>query len=267
MVYELYVDSLFVVNTVMNLYLLMLVNRGALRTATRKGMVLGACAGGLIYFIPFLIDLPAWFKWPATLLAGMVLMPVIAFRPGNLRTLLRLIGRLFLYSFLMGGLLLFAGRSFPFLRQFAGEVFGVLGIGALGYLLMSRLQEREQARRRNPVCRAVLVNGTASVTVSALMDSGNSLREPVSGKPVSVISAKLYRALWGEERIPFRAIPYHSIGRSHGIMRGYLLPQLKLEEGGIDRCLCDVYVAVSEEETGADLILNPAVLEETSQRL
>ena len=32
--YELYVDSLFLINFVMNLYLLILVNRSSLRTAT-----------------------------------------------------------------------------------------------------------------------------------------------------------------------------------------------------------------------------------------
>lgn len=265
MIYELYVDSLFLVNAVMNLYLLILVNRSTLRTATRGGMVMGACAGAVIYLVPFLLDLPAWLKWPAALGAGAALMVGIAFRPRSLRAFCRIIRQLFLYSFLMGGLLLFAGRALPFLRRFLTEICGVLGIGAIGFWLIGHFQERDRRRRGGGICLATLTNGGTKVSVSALLDSGNSLREPISGKPVSIINAKIYRALWEGAQTPWRAIPYHSIGRRNGIMRGYLLPELELEVDGIRRRFQNVYVAVSEEECGTDMILNPAVLEEAWQ--
>ncbi|MDE7269121.1 MAG: sigma-E processing peptidase SpoIIGA, partial [Acetatifactor sp.] len=116
MVYELYVDSLFLVNAVMNLYLLILVNRSTLRTATRRGMVLGACAGAAVYLLPFLIEWPAWLKWSLALLSGTGLMIGIAFRPRSLRAFLQILRQLFWYSFLMGGLLLFVGSAMPFLQ-------------------------------------------------------------------------------------------------------------------------------------------------------
>lgn len=263
MYYELYVDSLFLVNFVMNLYLLILVNHSTLRTATRSGMVLGAGAGALVYLLPFLVNGPAWLKWSVALLAGAGLMVGLAFRPGNVRVFLRMLRQLFWYSFLMGGLLLFVSSALPFLQHVMSGICGVLGLGAIGFLLADYFRSADVRRRRETDCRAVLTRGGVSVCTVALLDSGNSLREPISGKPVSIIDDALYRELWKEENPLYRAIPYQSIGRAKGILKGYLLPELELELDGVPKQFRDVYVAVCEEETRVGMILNPAVLDES----
>lgn len=262
MYYELYVDSLFVINFVMNLYLLMLVNRSTLRTATRRRMAVGACTGAVIYLIPFMIGVSPWIKWPAAFLAGTGLMVEIAFRPRSFMILFKIIRQLFWYSFLMGGLLLAAESLMPFLRQFMTGICGILGVGTLAYWLIAFFMENDRKRQGNSICKATLINGEAKVCVTALLDSGNSLREPISGKPVSVIDRKLYRTLWGEEQIPYRVVPYHSIGKAGGILPGYLLPVMELEIDGVVRLMQNVYVAVCEEDNNVGIILNPAVLEE-----
>lgn len=260
MYYELYVDSLFLVNFVMNLYLLILVDRTTLRTATRSKMVQGAAAGAILYPFLFLLRAPGWLKWIAALSAGAALMLGIAFRPRSLRAFAKLFGHLLWYSFLMGGLLLAADCALPVLRKFTGTVFGVLGIGAIGFLLTGFFQEQQKRRLEESSCIAVLSRGGVSVRTRALMDSGNSLREPISGKPVSVIDGELYHTLWGEEKALYRVVPYQSIGKTRGILKAYLLPGLELEIDGMTKRLQDVYVAVSEEKTQAGMILNPEIL-------
>lgn len=263
MVYELYVDSLFLVNFVMNLYLLILVNRSTLRTATRKGMLLGAGLGAIVYLLAFLIEQPAWLKLPIMFLAGTCLMVQIAFRPKGLKAFFRILGQLFRYSFLIGGLLLFVSSAIPVLQAFMTRISGVLGVGALGFLLVGYIQEKEFFEKRNASCRVRLTNHSASVKLSALVDSGNSLTEPISGKPVSIVDARIFHALWGDEEVGYRAVPYHSIGRKRGILRAYLLPELEVEIGGIRKCFQDVYVAVSEETGSEGMILNPRLLKYT----
>ena len=65
--YELYVDSLFFMNFIMNLYLLILVDRSILRTAPLWRLALGAAAGALGFLVPL------WGVGPAglRLAAGM----------------------------------------------------------------------------------------------------------------------------------------------------------------------------------------------------
>ena len=100
----------------------------------------------------------------------------------------------------------------------------------------------------------------------ALLDSGNSLREPISGKPVCIVEAGILAKLWepGETQ-GFRAIPYHSVGCSKGILRGFLLPTLlvETEEGRI--FFTDIYVAAAGEalsKTGEyQMLLQPELFE------
>lgn len=108
----------------------------------------------------------------------------------------------------------------------------------------------------------------------ALIDSGNGLTEPISGKPVCVVEKRLYDGLWGDEESGFRAIPYHSIGKKHGIMQGYLLPGLVLDVDGLRLEFQDVYIAVSREQISAaetgngetvEMIIHPGLLEKTAR--
>lgn len=260
MYYELYVDSLFVVNFVMNLYVLILVNGSTLRTATRRRMFAGAGVGAISYLLPFVVPLPVWIKYPAAFVGGTWLMIHITFRPDGIRGFFKILKWMSMYSFVMGGLLLFAMNTLPFAHYLATEIVAVCGIGAVGVMFISWLGERQRRKSIQSSCRATLISSSNRIVVQALLDSGNSLIEPISGKPVSVIDGEIYHKLWGSTERPFRAIPYHSIGRKRGILKGYLLPELELEIDGVTKRLSDVYVAVSDECGSVPVIVNPAVL-------
>ncbi len=141
----------------------------------------------------------------------------------------------------------------PFLRKYLTEVSGLLIMGGLLFLLFRRLQGRTDLNQC--ICKATLTRGERSLTVLALIDSGNNLTEPISGEKVCVVDQELYRSLWGDEEEGCRVIPYHSIGKQHGFMLGYLLPRLMLDADGMRLELADVYVAVSKERiSGAETV-------------
>ncbi len=260
MYYELYVDSLFLVNFVMNLYLLILVNGSMLRTATRRGLLLGACVGAACYLLPFFLPMPVWIKYPVGLLGGTWWMIRITFHPSAIGGYFKVFSCLLGYSLLMGGLLLFIQNQKPFGYRITMTTWMVCGVGAVMVMFIRYLGERHRKYASQGACRVTLIAGDKRVCVQALLDSGNGLTEPVSRKPVSVIDPSLYRALWEEER-PFRAIPYRSIGCRRGILKGYLLPELRLEINGITKVFFEVYVAVAQESGGVLAIINPALLD------
>lgn len=81
------------------------------------------------------------------------------------------------------------------------------------------------------------------VSVTALVDTGNTLRDPVSGEPVLIISPKAAFRLTGlthqqlndplktleQAPIPgLRLIPYHSIGQDHGMLLALRLSRCKI---------------------------------------
>ena len=166
--------------------------------------------------------------------------------------------------------MLFLVRCLPLSGEILAGVFGILGIGAAAFLFFCRC--RPDTCRQDSFCRATLSRGDKNIQVNALIDSGNGLTEPISGKPVCIIDRKIFREFWGEDRDIFRAIPYHSIGKKRGILPGYLLPKLQLETEGLELVFADVYIAVSDEEisgtgnAGAEsvnMIINPGLFAES----
>lgn len=264
--YELYIDSLFFLNFIMNLYVLMLVNRTALKRAGTGQLLLGAAIGALCFLLPFFPFFSPALKILLGILAGAAGMICIPFRVRSLKMFLKLLERLLLYSFGLGGGILFVFRCLPTLRNHLTKVTGILGLGALLSLLFQNLKGAREPE--HCLCRAVLSREGRQVRVNALIDSGNSLTEPVSGKCVSVVDRGTWEKLRGGEEKGFRAIPYHSIGKKHGILPGYLVSRLELERGGEAYVFHDVYVAVSAEgiaETedtdreSVNMIINPGL--------
>ena len=267
--YELYVDSLFLVNFVMNLYLLMLVDHSTFRTATRRRLLLGAAAGGVLGIVPLLLPGPVLIKGALTAATGTVGMIFLAFPVRGFKMFLKILEKLLLYSFCMGGAILFLIRCIPGLRDFLTGIFGILGMGGLTFLFLGRFRERKE--QTDCICGAELICGDEHLQVNALLDSGNSLVEPISGKPVCIVSEHILEGLRPKLPPGLRAIPYHSIGKRKGILEGYLLPELILELDGIRKSFTQVYIAAGPEGISGEedaeaasikMIINPALFEE-----
>lgn len=71
-----------------------------------------------------------------------------------------------------------------------------------------------------------------SVTVKALVDTGNTLREPISGAPVHIVMEKYIYEIIGDVNVydlKLRMIPFHSIGKD-GILKAVIID--KMQTGG-----------------------------------
>ena len=149
--YELYVDSLFFINFVMNLYLLILVDRSTLRTASPGRLAAGAALGAAGYLFPFLWTAPGVWKLAVGICVGTVGMLCVTFPVKSLRMFLKLLERLLLYSFGMGGVLLFLIRALRPAREILTGTIGILGAGGLAFCCFvgsdSGLRQRISVRR------------------------------------------------------------------------------------------------------------------------
>ncbi|MCM1064158.1 MAG: sigma-E processing peptidase SpoIIGA [Eubacterium sp.] len=269
--YELYADSLLLLNFVMDLYLLILVDRSTFRTATGRRILSGAAFGAVCYFLPFVWNSPPILKLSVGFLMGTAGMLLLAFPVKGFRMFLKLLKYLALYSVGMGGGMILLLRALGRAGICADGLLALMGTGGILFLFLRHFALRRS--RESDICRATLICGGNRLTVNALIDSGNSLIEPVSGKPVSVVDEKIFSGLWQEQPPGFRAIPYHSIGKEHGILQGYLLPGLRLEIDGVTREFHEIYVAVGGEQisdsAGTDsikMIINPLLLEAKGKR-
>lgn len=264
--YELYLDSLFLLNFGMNLLLLCLVDHSMGHTATWYRLLAGAGVGAVWYLFPFLWKGTAAGKLLLCFLPGTILMLYVTFHIRSLGTLWNYFRKLMLSTFLIGGILAALLRGFPMGRNYLPGIGMTLGVGAFsGWILVrGRKKEAEQAC----YCEVVLQGAEGPLRIHALVDSGNTLTEPISGAPVSVLDARIFYRLWPEGLPGFRVIPYHSVGKKSGILKGYLVPQMTLIQQGVEREYRNVYLAVSEEEIVGEeipMLLPPALLKETNK--
>ncbi len=114
-------------------------------------------------------------------------------------------------------------------------LFGAVGI----YFLCNRLIFREKQHR--DLLPVELSYKQQKISIWALRDTGNTLKDPVSGKPVLVIGPKAACRLTGLTQrqlenpvetmgvIPgLRLIPYHSVGMNKGLLLGMKLADTKI---------------------------------------
>lgn len=266
MYYEIYVDALFLVNFVMNLYLLLLTDFAAGRSASRLRLAAGALSGAAVYCLCLVAAyVPPWLKMTGGTVLASALMVKITFRPSGLRSCMRLTESLAGYSFLMGGILLALMRYVEGFTDRTVGTAGIMGAGGIAWLVVTFFLERRKKEKQD-FCRVTLVEGENSVQVDALIDTGNGLTEPISGKPVSVVQQSVLEKLW-PQGLPelYRAVPYHSVGCEHGIMKGYLAGQMVIERQGLKSTVCQVYLGAGENKIAASgsygMLLNPRQLQ------
>lgn len=107
-----------------------------------------------------------------------------------------------------------------------GIVLVFLVIGIMSVALLYMIYQKRKGRQRPIYCVVVVAQGK-SVEVKALLDTGNALAEPFTGKPVSIIESEVWRNMMPEpEPERFKVIPFHSIGQEHGILKGMEIDEL-----------------------------------------
>lgn len=119
------------------------------------------------------------------------------------------------------------------------------GLGFAGFALGEKILDACKKRRRNHFCKVKMPGDKGTVEVSALIDTGNGLREPVSHKPVAILEEEAWENLrrWMRPE-KFKVIPYHSIGKDNGILEGYEIDTIKVKGNESEKQYDKVIVAV-----------------------
>ena len=97
-----------------------------------------------------------------------------------------------------------------------------------------------------------------------MIDTGNRLQEPLTGRAVSIVEAAAARRLLGEtweQRRGFYLIPYHSIGTSQGWLRGVTIDSMAVKLPGgtavIKRPVMAIYEGQVSTREQFQMILHP----------
>ena len=250
-----YVDTLFLLNALVDYLLLLASARLAGEPLSRPRFLLGAALGGLYAAGIFLPGLGFLARPPCRLSAAAV-MVLAAF--WNSRRLLRQTVIFFALSCALGGGVLavglLGGRGLS-LRGgvlYSGMDLKILLLSAAGCYALLTLALRGAARHTGPGGELLTVRltlGARSLALTALADTGNTLSDPVTGRPVVVAEGEALEGLlpaglrpdladpagWlegleGPWQRRFRLVPYRAVGVERGLLLALRLDKVQVGE-------------------------------------
>lgn len=240
-----YIDVLFLLNLVVDYLLLMASARIAGEQIVRGRIALAALTGA-IYAAAIFLPGFGWLSRPLCKLCLAVLMVLIAF--GSSRRLLRLLFVFAAASSALGGVVLalqLVGTGGLTLENgvlYTGFDLRILLVTViLCYVALNLIFERAALHggARRDLNRAGVVFEGRTVFFTVLIDTGNTLRDPIYNRPVMVVEARVLKDLLPAEVDPadpvvsmerihklgihsrFRLLPYKAVGVAHGILLAF----------------------------------------------
>ncbi len=110
------------------------------------------------------------------------------------------------------------------------------------------------------LCEVFLQCGGCQKKMKGLFDSGNCLREPISESMVHIINEETARQLNLRRPERLRMVPYHSVGKSGGMLEGYFADRMIVKNGKREKeylrpCL-GIYRGTLTECGDYEIILN-----------
>lgn len=256
----LYVDQYLCINFVVDYLLLAGAGKltgGALRRRCALASALGTVYAGLAL-------LPSWafLEHPACKGGAAVAMMLVAF--GRSPRLLRSGGLFLILSCAFGGGLLLLALAFgggpgpvgvlavPGLGMRGILVSATFGYGGLSLLLRGQFTH---TRPGGELEELRLCHRGREVTLLALRDTGNTLRDPLTGHPVLVVEGEKLRDLLPElpldraslsdpaaqlgrkTDLRLQLLPYRAVGVECGLLLALRLDRVEWDRGGCRHCL------------------------------
>lgn len=191
--------------------------------------------------------------------AGMI---YLLFRPETKKFFCKLLIFFYMSASLLGGSLVFLemmlscsfvsawglGSGIVFLSELIKKIYGI-------FFVQKEFSEVD-----------LILNGERKCTVTALVDSGNGLVEPISRKPVSIVEkesiGELEKELTEEN---FRIVPFHSVGKEKGLLEAYFIERLEIKREGEKVVIDRPIIAFTKNNISGNrkyqMILHPALLE------
>lgn len=249
-----YLDIIFIENILMN-YIIIFASGIVIKSEIKKIRIFSAsCIGALYTIIMYLNIIPISANFIMKIILSFVIV-YIAFKPKSIMKLLKNVLIFYLVSFVFGGCV-FALMYFvqPQLAHMKNGVFvgsyplkvGIIG-GGIAFIIVQigfRIA-KTKLEKNNVIYNIEVFINKNSVTIKGLLDTGNLLKDPITGFPVIIIEHKSLYSIIPKEVLNnidkiiggetdeltnnlefseiisrFRIIPFSSIGKQNGLLLG-----------------------------------------------
>jgi stage II sporulation protein GA (sporulation sigma-E factor processing peptidase) len=298
--YVVYLDQFFLGNLLMNYLILWSASRLGKARASFFRLSLASGLGGIYSLLTFLPGTGLLFSFPWKLLFSFV-MVLVAFAPLSWRNLAACLVLFYISSFILGGMVLGFTYLFHTNTSFLAEIKGIPAVvsryfwtgvflallfGWVSYRAGAWILQRKLTQQRLKI--RICFFGRW-VDVSALVDTGNSLVDPMTGNPVIVVEYDALKSILPPEMsnsfaldevramatltgtpwaARLRIIPFQSLGQQQGVIPGIRPDVVEIEKGfkkiAVEKVIVGIYHHRLHSGADYQALLHPALLLEAA---
>ena len=276
-----YADVIFLINFISAYIMLYILGKAINKVRIRKkrlflASVLGAAGAAVI----FCVEMPTALSYLTRILA-VFLMIFTAFFEQRKQLLNQI-----LWLVLMSGIMIFSMMLITALIKNTVSVVIKAGIVyfdippkvflfafILSYFVLIFFLKVFKNRKNKKYYIMSVTHNDKTVTVTALFDSGNLLKEPVTGKYVSILEWDYVKKLFGAEyefsdienhaeEMKLWVIPFNSLGNSSGMLFAFLADNITIPEEKkiIDKTFIGIYGGVLSKNNEYHALINAGLL-------
>lgn len=268
----LYVDIIFLENVFMNCIILLATGVILKDRVKIIRNLISSIIGSIYAIIIYVSNIQIYSNVFLKVILSLVIV-YIAFKPSNLKSFLKHLIIFYLTSFTFGGVafaLLYFVRPQDILFQ-DGVLIGTYPIkmilfgGILGFAIITISFKNIKGRlsKKDMYCNVTLQDGDKFLRITAIIDTGNFLRDPITKMPVIVVEKEKLKDIFpeiilnnveniingkdvnlGEYSSKIRAIPFKSLGKENGLLIGLKMDEIQVEYQDINNKVEDVIIGI-----------------------
>ena len=282
-----YIDVLFFENIAINFLILAITGYISKFSAGAARLLAGSFIGAMYVLAAFLPGTEMYFTITAKIVLSFV-MVAVTFWPEKIKDFIKLtlffylvsfvfVGAVFgLYYFLnpKGGMVsngIYNISGFPIKTLLVSIIFTYIVIRICWDIIKSK------AIRENAMATVLIRLENKEVTINALIDTGNSLRDPISNIPVMIVEFEAIKEILPEEvntiflngvetnldlvvqeisktdwASRFRLIPFNSLGKTNGMLIGFRPDRVEVEIKEVKKDSQEVVVGIYNRNLSKD---------------
>lgn len=231
MSYVVYLDVFLIINTFMDFLILVIAKSLIKPQTTLLRCLAGAGIGGILSVISLLIPYKAiWLRFITSYIIICFVMSRVAFKIKGIRSNIKNMCIVYAVTFTLGGamnaLYYYTSLGFVINRILSGKyikavnIMRFISIALLTYLLTDFFVKvfNKKAGKERQIYRVKVCEKNQIVTINALLDTGNLLFDPISGRKVHIIEYEAVKDIVNKENGFYRVIPFNSVGNSRGLL-------------------------------------------------
>lgn len=258
-----YLDIVFFENVLMNYIIIFATGVVVKETFGKIRILISSIIGAIYTIIMYLNIIPIYSNFIMKLILSIAIV-YIAFKPKSFRKLIKNLTIFYLVSFVFGGCV-FALMYFiqPQLAQIKNGVFvgayplKVALIGGIISFIIIQISfkiVKTKLNKKDMIHQMEIIINQKTIKINSLLDTGNLLKEPITGMPVIVVEHTSLNSVLPTEILNntekilggdtdelmkneelnkiisrFRMIPFSSLGKQNGLLLGIKADSVNIE--------------------------------------